>query len=93
MVMQSISGERTQGLLQSNQTEIVSTRNGRVITESLSGERTMTKRGENINSTTTGINDEPIIDPQKGSLFNYHLHLHLHLEFQYLTNRDRYYKR
>ena len=23
----------------------------------------MTKRGENINSTTTGINDEPILDP------------------------------
>ena len=54
---------QAQGLLQSNQTEIVSTRNGRVIIESLSGERSMTKRGENINSTTTGINDEPVIDP------------------------------
>jgi len=42
---------QAQGLLQSSQTEIVSTRNGRVITERTRGERQFTRRGENINST------------------------------------------
>lgn len=60
-------GETTyqaQGLLQSNQTEIVSTRNGRVITEVLSGERAITKRGENINSTRTTVEDRPADEPR-----------------------------
>ena len=42
---------QAQGLLQSSQTEIVSTRNGRVITERTRGERQFTRRGENINAT------------------------------------------
>ena len=42
---------QAQGLLQSSQTEIVSTRNGRVITERTKGERQFTRRGENINAT------------------------------------------
>ena len=40
-----------QGLLQSSQTEIVSTRNGRVVTERLQGSRSMDRRGERLNST------------------------------------------
>ena len=42
---------QAQGLLQTNQTEIVSTRNGRVVVEHVSGERVITRRGEELNST------------------------------------------
>jgi hypothetical protein len=41
---------QAQGLLQSSQTEIVSTRNGRVVMERLQGSRSMSRRGENLNS-------------------------------------------
>ena len=41
---------QAQGLLQSSQTEIVSTRNGRVVTERLQGSRSMDRRGERLNS-------------------------------------------
>ena len=54
------------GTLQSNQTEIVSTRNGRVISESTSGERQFTRRGENINVSTQEIpQPEPIVPPEQ----------------------------
>ena len=42
---------QAQGLLNSSQTEVISTRNGRVVIERLSGERTTTKRGETQNVT------------------------------------------
>ena len=42
---------QAQGLLQSNQTEITSTRNGRVVTERLAGERNFSTRGEIVNAT------------------------------------------
>ena len=50
-----------QGLLQSSQTEIVSTRNGRVVIEHVSGERRITRRGEELNSVAV---DEipPVVD-------------------------------
>jgi len=41
---------QAQGLLQSSQTEVVSTRNARVITGSTTGERTITRRGEMLNT-------------------------------------------
>ena len=41
---------QAQGLLQASQTEIVSTRNGRVVTERLQGSRSMDRRGERLNS-------------------------------------------
>jgi len=44
---------QAQGLLQTNQTEIVATRNGRVVVEHVSGERVITRRGEELNSTIT----------------------------------------
>ena len=42
-----------QGLLQTSQTEIVSTRNGRVLVEFTSGERQITRRGESLNFSPT----------------------------------------
>jgi len=39
-----------QGLLQSNQTEIISTRNGKVIVENVSASRNIIRRGEQLNS-------------------------------------------
>jgi len=45
---------QAQGLLNSSQTEVVSTRNGRVVLERLNGERTITRRGERLNFTGDG---------------------------------------
>ena len=45
---------QAQGLLNSSQTEVVSTRNGRVVLERLNGERTITRRGERLNVTSDG---------------------------------------
>ena len=45
---------QAQGLLNSSQTEVVSTRNGRVVLERLNGERTITRRGERLNVTGDG---------------------------------------
>jgi len=42
-----------QGLLQSNQTEVVSTRNGKVITENTTGQRSIKRRGEVHNTLPT----------------------------------------
>ena len=39
---------QAQGLLQSNQSEVVSTRNGRVVIERVSGERQIVRRGESL---------------------------------------------
>ncbi len=44
---------QAQGLLQASQTEIVSTRNGRVVLERLQGERSISRRGSNLNSSET----------------------------------------
>ena len=56
---------QAQGLLQSNQTEIVSTRNGRVVIERTSGERSIVRRGEALSFSA---NDEipPEIDRTGG---------------------------
>ena len=61
---------QAQGLLQASQTEITSTRNGRVITERVRGQRQFTRRGENINATEWDteapeipVNDPPTIPP------------------------------
>tara|TARA_Y100001978_G_scaffold203510_1_gene230267 strand:- start:18840 stop:25616 length:6777 start_codon:yes stop_codon:yes gene_type:complete len=54
---------QAQGLLQTSQTEIVSTRNGRVVTEHLSGERTIVKKGERYNTTVEPGNTPPSPPP------------------------------
>jgi len=54
---------QAQGLLQSNQTEIVSTRNGRVVTERMNGERNFTSRGEAVNSTSIDTTAPAIPSP------------------------------
>ena len=53
---------QAQGLLNSSQTEIVSTRNGRVITQNTSGERRTQRRGErlNISAIDTVAPDIPV---------------------------------
>ena len=51
---------QAQGLLQASQTEITSTRNGRVVYEQLTGQRDITTRGENINSTEVDTEAPPI---------------------------------
>ena len=48
------SNYQAQGLLNTSQTEIVSTRNGRVIMERLSGERQIMRRGERLNIESDG---------------------------------------
>jgi len=58
---------QAQGLLQSSQTEIVSTRNGRVVTERLQGSRSMDRRGERLNSApfdTTAPEIIPDVPPR-----------------------------
>ena len=50
-----------QGLLQTNQTEITSTRNGRTVIQSTSSNREIARRGEIMNSTETDT-DPPVID-------------------------------
>ena len=54
---------QAQGLLQTSQTEIVSTRNGRVVTEQLSGERTIIKKGERYNTSVEPGNTPPSPPP------------------------------
>ena len=56
---------QAQGLLQSNQSEVVSTRNGRVVIERVSGERQIVRRGESL---AVSANDEipPEIDRTGG---------------------------
>ena len=54
---------QAQGLLQTSQTEIVSTRNGRVVTEQLSGERTIVKKGERYNTSVEPGNTPPTPPP------------------------------
>ena len=61
---------QAQGLLQASQTEITSTRNGRVIRQTVNGERTIQNRGENLNisprDTTAPVFADPIppvVDP------------------------------
>ena len=51
---------QAQGLLQASQTEIVSTRNGRVVMERLQGSRSMSRRGENLNSAPTDTTAPPL---------------------------------
>jgi hypothetical protein len=51
---------QAQGLLQSNQTEITSTRNGRVITERSTGSRQITRAGERINAQVFDETAPPI---------------------------------
>ena len=50
---------QAKGTLQTNQTEIISTRNGRVVQETLSGSRQITRRGESINTSTRTETGEP----------------------------------
>ena len=52
-----------QGLLQTNQTEIISTRNGRTVLGSVSGERQITRRGEQMNSRNVDTDPPPIPQP------------------------------
>lgn len=47
------------GLLQSNQTTIISTRNGRVIQESVNGNRNITRRGEELNAVQFDLTPPP----------------------------------
>lgn len=58
---------QAQGLLQSNQTEIVSTRNGRVITEQLNDSRQFTRRGERVNARSIDTNAPERPEPQNES--------------------------
>jgi hypothetical protein len=51
---------QAQGLLQASQTEITSTRNGRVVYEQLTGERDITTRGENTNTRAVDEDAPPI---------------------------------
>lgn len=51
---------QAQGLLQSSQTEITSTRNGRVVYEQLNGERVIVSRGETTNTNPTDTEAPPI---------------------------------
>ena len=51
---------QAQGLLQASQTEITSTRNGRVTFEQHSQQRDITTRGENINRSPTDTEAPPI---------------------------------
>ena len=48
-----------QGLLQTNQTEIISTRNGRTIMQSTTGDRQITRRGEVMNSQNVDTDPPP----------------------------------
>ena len=54
---------QAQGLLQASQTEVTSTRNGRVIRESANGERTIQNRGENLNTSPRDTQAPPFADP------------------------------
>jgi hypothetical protein len=71
---------QAQGLLQSSQTEVVSTRNARVITGSTTGERTITRRGEMLNTevfdATAPIIPIDIVPPVIIDPLNHH-YLHL----------------
>jgi hypothetical protein len=49
-----------QGLLQTNQTEIISTRNGRTIVGATAGERQITRRGEQMNSRNVDTDAPPV---------------------------------
>ena len=51
------------GLLQSNQTSVVATRNGRVIQEQTSGNRTITRRGEELNAVQFDLTASTIPTP------------------------------
>ena len=51
---------QAQGLLQSSQTEITSTRNGRVITERTTATRQSTRRGERLNVGRVDTQAPPI---------------------------------
>ena len=51
---------QAQGLLQASQTEITSTRNGRVVYEQLTGQRDITTKGENINTRAVDTDAPPI---------------------------------
>jgi len=53
---------QAQGLLQASQTEVVSTRNGRVVMERLQGSRSMSRRGENLNSAPIDTNAPALPD-------------------------------
>jgi hypothetical protein len=53
---------QAQGLLQASQTEVISTRNGRVILDRIRGERTINKRGERL-ATTPFDETAPVIIP------------------------------
>ena len=50
------------GNVQTNQTEIVSTRNGRTVLGSVSGDRQITRRGEQMNSRNVDTDPPPIPD-------------------------------
>ena len=52
-----------QGLLQTNQTEIISTRNGRTIMNSTSGDRQITRRGESMNSRNVDTDAPSVPQP------------------------------
>ena len=52
-----------QGLLQTNQTEIISTRNGRTVIGSVSGNRQISRRGERLNSRNVDTDAPPIPQP------------------------------
>ena len=52
-----------QGLLQTNQTEIISTRNGRTVLGSVGGDRQITRRGEQMNSRNVDNDPPPIPQP------------------------------
>jgi len=54
---------QAQGLLQSSQTEIVSTRNGRIVTETTSENRDFSSRGEILNSTAIDTSATPYPSP------------------------------
>lgn len=54
---------QAQGLLQSSQTEIISTRNGRIVTETTSENRDFSSRGEILNSTAIDTSATPYPSP------------------------------
>ena len=57
---------QAQGLLQSSQTEVVSTRNGRIVLERLTGERSISRQGERLNVVGDGSlpPPPPVAPPQ-----------------------------
>lgn len=54
---------QAQGLLQSSQTEIISTKNGRVIRENLTAGRSIERSGEFFNRTAVDLTAPPLPDP------------------------------